>query len=61
MAHAYHALLDFENPEIIANYERVNKTKIYENVPYMNGVIAKKTYGIQVQLNIFMETFLESQ
>ena len=48
MAHAWHTMLDLDNPAIISNYQRVNATGIYENVPYINGVIAPKTYGLQV-------------
>ena len=53
MAHAYHSMLDFENPEIIENYKRVNETEIYLNVPYMNGVIAPRSYGIQDPRELF--------
>ena len=51
MAHAWHTMLDLDNPAIISNYQRVNSTGIYENVPYINGVIAPKTYGLQVMLS----------
>ena len=50
MAHAWHTMLDLDNVEMIENYQRVNKSRIYENVPYINGVIAPKTYGLQVML-----------
>ena len=30
--------------------KRVNESQIYENVPYINGVIAPKTYGLQVRV-----------
>ena len=35
MAHAWHTMLDLSNEEIISNYNRVNESGIYENVPYI--------------------------
>ena len=58
MAHAWHTMLDLDNMEILENYQRVNKSRIYENVPYINGVIAQKTYGLQVfilRLKMFLQ------
>ena len=48
ISHAYHALIDVENPEIIENYERVKKSKIYENIKNMFGDIVPVSYGLQV-------------
>ena len=73
MSHAWHTMLDLDNPEMIENWKvqlfllayflnqiltkRVNESQIYENVPYINGVIAPKTYGLQVR--VLLKCFLK--
>ena len=53
MAHAWHAMLDYENEDLLENFRRVNETGIYEDVLYMNGVIAPKSYGLQDHREMF--------
>ena len=37
MAHAWHAMLDYENEYLLENFSRVNETGIYEGVPGIKG------------------------
>ena len=36
MAHAWHAMLDYENEDLLENFSRVNETGIYEGQGFLN-------------------------
>ena len=35
MAHAWHAMLDYENEDLLENFSRVNETGIYEGLGFL--------------------------
>ena len=47
MAHAWHAMLDYENEDLLENFSRVNETGIYEGqgfLDFLNSPVWK--YGL---------------
>ena len=48
MAHAWHAMLDYENEDLLENFSRVNETGIYEGQEF------KEIFRFSIMLVLFL-------